>query len=110
MGPVLHPAKDEEIYAWHCFISEFFHVILHYYKKKTSTCGSQVGYTWIANTQNAHGSVGHVVNRYDPNQALHFITCFSGCHPQTKISAWMWSVFLIDHMFLRKWHWCLVAK
>ena len=56
------------------------------------------------------GSVGHMVNRYDPHQALHFITCFSGCHPQTKISAWMWSVFLIDHMFLRKWRWCLEAN
>ena len=73
-----------------------------------------VGHKWVIHGKLTPrmlcGSVGLVVNRYDPHQALHFITCFSGCHPQTKIFPWMWSVFLIDHMFLRKWHWCLVPK
>ena len=42
-----------------------FHVMLHYFKKKTSTCGSQVGHMWVTSGLFCR-SVGHMGQQIQP--------------------------------------------
>ena len=47
MGPVLYSAKNQEVYDIVPYLN-FYHVILHYFKRKTSEFGSCVGHIQIA--------------------------------------------------------------
>ena len=59
---ILYPAKNEEIYGIIVPYQKNFHVMLHYFLKKTSTCGSQVDYMshiWIVlRVSGSNGSTG----------------------------------------------------
>ena len=49
-GPVLYPAKNEEIRIVLFHIKKFFmlcYILASYFKQKISTCGSQVGHMWV---------------------------------------------------------------
>ena len=47
LGTVLYSAKNEEVYDIVPYLN-FYHVILHYFKRKTSEFGSCVGHIQIA--------------------------------------------------------------
>ena len=64
-GSVLYPAKNEEIYGMVPY-QKFFMSCYITFKKKTSTCGSQVSHIWIVLCVNgSNGSTG----------ATHFQPC-----------------------------------
>ena len=58
-GLVLYPAKNEEIYGIVPYQKFSCHVTLATFKKKTSTCGSQVGHMWVTSRLFC-GSVGQM--------------------------------------------------
>ena len=73
-GPVLYLAKTEEIYGIVSY-QKTFHVML---KKKTSTCGSQVGHMWVTSGLFcAHGSRGQMGQQvrppFNPGRCLFFV-------------------------------------
>ena len=55
---VLYPAKNEEIYGIVPYQKIFMSCYITF-KKKTSTCGSQVGYMWVTSGLFC-GSVGQM--------------------------------------------------
>ena len=57
-GPVLYPAKNEEIYGIVPY-QQFFMPCYITFKKKTSKCGSQVGHMWVTSGLLC-GSVGQM--------------------------------------------------
>ena len=50
---VLYPAKNKKLFYIFSYLSELFNVVLHHFYKKTSACGSQVGYMWVTSSQSA---------------------------------------------------------